>query len=63
MKKTEDKVHKGRLVLRGDNIKEEDGSYALFTEQGSSSSQMEAAKAMDAIARAIPAHDEQGHYN
>ena len=32
--------YKGRVVLRGDNVKDDSGSFAVFTEQGSSSSQM-----------------------
>ena len=32
--------YKGRVVLRGDIVKENSGSYAVFTEQGSSASQM-----------------------
>ena len=36
--------YKGRVVLRGDIVKGDSGSYALFTEQGSSASQMTAAK-------------------
>ena len=31
---------KGRVVLRGDIVKDESGSYAVFTEQGLSASQM-----------------------
>ena len=34
----------GRVVLRGDIVKDDSGSYAVFTEQGSSASQMTAAK-------------------
>ena len=34
----------GRVVLRGDIVKENSGSYAVFTEQGSAASQMTAAK-------------------
>ena len=30
---------KGRVVLRGDIVKDDSGSYALFVEQGSSASQ------------------------
>ena len=41
--------YKGRVVLRGDIVKDDSGSYAVFTEQGSSSSQMTAAKVMDII--------------
>ena len=36
--------YKGRVVLRGDIVKDDCGSYAVFTEQGSSASQMTAAK-------------------
>ena len=38
----------GRVVLRGDIVEE---AFAVFTEQGSSASQMTAAKVMDVIAR------------
>ena len=38
----------GRKV-RGDIVKDDSGSYAVFTEQGSSASQMTAAKVMDVI--------------
>ena len=34
--------YKGRVVLRGDFVKDDSGSYAVFTEQGSSASQMTA---------------------
>ena len=43
--------YKGRVVLRGDIEKDDSGSYAVFTEQGSSASQMTAAKVMDIISR------------
>ena len=43
--------YKGRVVLRGDIVKDDSGSYAVFTEQGSSASQMTAAKVMDIILR------------
>ena len=36
--------YKGRVVLRGDIVKDDSGFYAVFTEQGSSASQMTAAK-------------------
>ena len=42
---------KGRVVLRGDIVKDDSGSYAVFAEQGSSASQMTAAKVMDIISR------------
>ena len=43
--------YKGRVVLRGNIWKDDYGSYAVFTEQGSSASQMTAAKVMDIISR------------
>ena len=42
---------KGRVVLRGDIVKDDSGSYAVFTEQGTSASQMTAAQVMDIISR------------
>ena len=50
--------YKGRVVLRGDIVKDESRSYAVFTEQGSSASQMTAAKIMDIISR-LPGCDGQ----
>ena len=41
--------YKGRVALRADTVKDDTGSYAVFTEQGSSESQMTAAKVMDII--------------
>ena len=41
----------GRVVLRGDILEHYFGSYAVFTEQGSSASQKTAAKVMDIISR------------
>ena len=43
--------YQGRVVLRGDIVKDDSGSYALFTEHESSASQMTAAKVMDVMAR------------
>ena len=43
--------YKGRLVLRADIVKDDSGAYAVFTEQGSSSSQMTGAKVLDIISR------------
>ena len=43
--------YKGRVVLRGDIVKDDSGSYAVFTEQGSSAAQMTAARVMDIISR------------
>ena len=45
--------YKGQVVLRGDIVKDDSGSYAVFTEQGSSASQMTAAKVMDIISRLL----------
>ena len=52
------KKYKGRVVLRGDIVKDDSGSYAVFIEQGSSASQMTAAKVMDIISR-LPGCDGQ----
>ena len=43
--------YKGRVVFRGDIVKNDSGSYAVFTEQGSSASQMTAARVMDIRSR------------
>ena len=43
--------YKGRVVLRGDIVKDDSGSYAVFTAQGSSASQKTAAKVMDIMSR------------
>ena len=48
---TKHQKYKGRVVLRGDIVKDDSGSYAVFTERGSSASQMTAAKVMDIISR------------
>ena len=50
--------YKGRVVLRGDIVKDNSGSYAVFTEQGSSASQRTAAKIIDIISR-LPGCDGQ----
>ena len=42
---------KGRVVLRGDIVKDDSGSYAVFTEQGSSACHITGAKVMDIISR------------
>ena len=44
-------TYKGRLVFRGDIVKDENGQFAVFTEQGASASHMAAAKFMDAVSR------------
>ena len=43
--------YNGEVVLRGDIVKDDSGAYEVFTEQGSSASQMTAAKVMDVVAR------------
>ena len=43
--------YKDRVVLRGDIVKDDSGSFAVFTEQGSSATQMTAAKVVDIISR------------
>ena len=43
--------YRGWIVLYGDIVKDDSGAYAVFTEPGSSASQMAAAKIMDVIAR------------
>ena len=48
---TKHQKYKGRVVLRGNIVKYDSGSYAVFTEQGSSASQMTAAKVVDIISR------------
>ena len=48
---TKHQTYKGRVVLRGDIVKDDSGSFAVNTEQGSSASQMTAAKVMDIISR------------
>ena len=51
---TKHQKYKGRVVLRGDIVKDDSGSYAIFTEQGSSASQLTAAKVMDIICCRLP---------
>ena len=46
-----DPEYKGRAVSRGDIVRDSDGYYAVFSEQGTSSSHMVATKFLDAIAR------------
>ena len=43
--------YKGRVVIRGDQIRDETGYFAVFSEQGTSASHLAAAKFLDAIAR------------
>ena len=48
---TKHQKYKGRVVLRDDIVNDDSGSYAVFTEQGSSASQMTAAKVTDVKTR------------
>ena len=41
--------YEGRVVLRGDIVEDDSGSCAVFTEQGSSATQMTASKVMDIL--------------
>ena len=54
---TKHQKYNGRVVLRGDIVKDDSGSF-LFSEQGSAASQMTAAKIMDIISR-LPGCDGQ----
>ena len=45
--------YKARVVLRGDIVKDNSGSYAVFTEHGSPASQMTATRVMDFISRLL----------
>ena len=51
--------YKGRVALRGDIVKDDSGSYAVFTEQGSSASQVTAAKVMVSYPDCQVAQDKQ----
>ena len=48
---TQHQKYRGRVVLRGDTVTDDSGSYEVFTQQGSSASQMTAAKVMDITSR------------
>ena len=50
---TKHKKYKGRVVLRGENVKDDSGSYAEITEQGSSATQKTAAKVIENIPRLL----------
>ena len=61
-----DRKMKGRAVLLGDNVKDQDFSWAEFCELGSSPPTMEAAKALDAYGSlpgyAVKTGDARGAY-
>ena len=46
---TPPKKYKWRIVLRGDNVKDEERLWAVFTEQGTSASQMAGVRFLDTI--------------
>ena len=48
--------YKGRVVFRGDNVKDESSYLAVFSAQGASASHLAAAKFLDALAR-MPSND------
>ena len=49
--------YKGRVVLRGDNLEDEEGYRAVLTEQSASASQMAASRFLGAIAKTPVASD------
>ena len=52
----ENRKYKGRAVFRGDQVKDQESTHAVFNEQTSSSSRMASAKLLDAMAR-MPGFD------
>ena len=56
--------YSGRVVLRGDIVKDDSGSFAVPTEQGSSASQMTPAKVMDIVSKIAWLHrtSSSSHY-
>ena len=44
-------VYKGRCVFRGDDVTDETGYHAVFSEQGASASHLQAGNFLNAIAR------------
>ena len=51
--------YKGRVVIRGDIVKDDSGSYEVFTEQGSSASQMTSVKSWISFPDCLVAMDKQ----
>ena len=45
--------YKGRVVLRGDNVKDEEGYRAVFADHGASASQVAAAKFLDTTSKLL----------
>ena len=54
----QNRKYKGRVVFRGDQVKDQEATHAVFNEQTSSSSHMASAKLLDAMAR-MPGFDGQ----
>ena len=54
---TKDQKYKGRVVLRGDIVKDDSGSCAVVTEQVSSASQMTAAQVMVSVYTQVTMED------
>ena len=48
--------YKGRVVFRGDNVRDESSFLPVFSEQGTSASRLAAAKLLDALAH-MPSND------
>ena len=51
--------HKGRVVFRGDDVIDDSGSYAVFTEQGSSASKIDGRKFWTSSPDYLVAQDKQ----
>ena len=45
------RCYKGRVVFRGDQVRDEEGFYAIYSDEGSGASHMSTAKFLDSIAR------------
>ena len=56
---TEHQKYEGRVVLRGDSVKDDSGFYAVFIEQGFSASQMTAVQIIEIISRLLGPMDKQ----
>ena len=52
-KKKNIQKYKGRVVLRGDKVKDEEGYRIVLTEQGASASQMAAAKFFNTLSKLL----------
>ena len=59
MLETKHQKYKGRVVLPSEIVKDDSGAYAVFTEQGSSASQMIATKKVMGVIARLPDCDGQ----